>query len=134
MEEIICPHCQRADCQLKVRPNPSGIQQFHKLRSHAIENFSGQFKSISDSSRPVPTKGLLATRRYVLGAVLDLPIGHPALLSDRREPSGWRQTLTSSSLSIYDQAAISQQLMPFSDPDISRTGSNKHLPFSDILR
>jgi hypothetical protein len=42
----------------------------HQLRSHAIENFNGQFKGIFDCSRPVPTKGLLATQRYVLGAVL----------------------------------------------------------------
>jgi hypothetical protein len=43
---------------------------FHQLRSHAIENFNGQFKSIFDCSRPVPTKGRVATQRYVLGAVL----------------------------------------------------------------
>ncbi len=43
---------------------------FHQLRSHAIENFNGQFKGIFDCSRPVPTKGLIATQRYVLGAVL----------------------------------------------------------------
>jgi hypothetical protein len=43
---------------------------FHQLRSHAIENFNGQFKAIFDCSRPVPSKGLLATQRYILGAVL----------------------------------------------------------------
>jgi hypothetical protein len=43
---------------------------FHELRSRAIENFNGQFKGIFDGTRPVPTKGVLATRRYVLGAVL----------------------------------------------------------------
>jgi hypothetical protein len=43
---------------------------FHQLRSHAIENFNGQFKAIFDVPRPVPTKGLRATRRFVLGAVL----------------------------------------------------------------
>jgi Transposase DDE domain len=43
---------------------------FHQLRSHAIENFHGQFKGIFDCSRAVPTKGLVATQRYVLGAVL----------------------------------------------------------------
>jgi hypothetical protein len=43
---------------------------FHQLRSHAIENFNGQFKAIFDVGRPVPTKGLRATRRFVLGAVL----------------------------------------------------------------
>ncbi|MGH2486636.1 MAG: hypothetical protein ACRDHE_11545 [Ktedonobacterales bacterium] len=43
---------------------------FHQLRSHAIENFNGQFKAIFDCSRSVPTKGLVATQRYVLGAEL----------------------------------------------------------------
>lgn len=43
---------------------------FHQLRSHAIENFNEQFKGIFDYHGQVPTRGLLATRRYVLGAVL----------------------------------------------------------------
>ena len=43
---------------------------FHELRSRAIENFNGQFKAIFDCTRPVPTKGLVPTQRYVLGAVL----------------------------------------------------------------
>jgi hypothetical protein len=43
---------------------------FHQLRSHAIENFHGQFKAILDTQQQVPTRGLLATRRYLLGAVL----------------------------------------------------------------
>jgi hypothetical protein len=42
---------------------------FHELRSRAIENFNGQFKAIFDCSGQVPTRGLVATRRYVLGAV-----------------------------------------------------------------
>ncbi|MGH2598130.1 MAG: transposase [Dehalococcoidia bacterium] len=43
---------------------------FHQLRSHTIENFNGQFKAIFDVQGPVPTKGLRATCRFVLGAVL----------------------------------------------------------------
>jgi hypothetical protein len=43
---------------------------FHALRSRAIENFNGQFKAIFDCSGQVPTRGLVVTRRYVLGAVL----------------------------------------------------------------
>ena len=43
---------------------------FHQLRSHAIENFNGQFKAIFDTQSQVPTRGLRATRRYLLGAVL----------------------------------------------------------------
>jgi hypothetical protein len=43
---------------------------FHELRSRAIENFNGQFKAIFDCGGQVPTRGLVATRRFVLGAVL----------------------------------------------------------------
>jgi transposase len=43
---------------------------FHQLRSHAIENFNSQFKSIFNCLGQVPTRGLRATTRYVLGAVL----------------------------------------------------------------
>jgi hypothetical protein len=43
---------------------------FHELRSRAIEHFNGQFKGIFDCARPVPTKGLISTQRYALGAVL----------------------------------------------------------------
>jgi Transposase DDE domain len=43
---------------------------FHKERSVAIENFNGQFKAIFDVNGPVPTRGLVATARWVLGAVL----------------------------------------------------------------
>jgi hypothetical protein len=43
---------------------------FHQLRSHAIENFNGQFKALFDCVGAVPTRGLVATRRFALGAVL----------------------------------------------------------------
>jgi hypothetical protein len=43
---------------------------FHQLRSHAIENFNGQFKGIFDAHGSVPTRGLVRTRRFALGAVL----------------------------------------------------------------
>jgi hypothetical protein len=43
---------------------------FHRLRSLANENFNAQFKGIFDCAGQVPTRGLVATRRYVLGAVL----------------------------------------------------------------
>jgi hypothetical protein len=43
---------------------------FHELRSRAIENFNEQFKGIFDAHGPVPTKGLVNTQRFVLGAVL----------------------------------------------------------------
>ena len=43
---------------------------FHELRSRAIENFNGQFKSIFGGQGQVPTKGLTNTARFALGAVL----------------------------------------------------------------
>ncbi len=42
---------------------------FHELRSRAIENFNEQFKGIFDGHAQVPTKGLLNTTRFALGAV-----------------------------------------------------------------
>jgi hypothetical protein len=43
---------------------------FHQLRSRAIENFDAQFKAIFDCLGQVPTRGLIPTQRFVLGAVL----------------------------------------------------------------
>jgi hypothetical protein len=43
---------------------------FHALRSRAIENLNEQFKGIFDGHGQVPTKGLVNTRRFALGAVL----------------------------------------------------------------
>ena len=54
----------RADAGAPVR------KVFHEVRSRAIENFNGQFKAIFDVGGPVPTRGLVATARFVLGAVL----------------------------------------------------------------
>jgi hypothetical protein len=42
---------------------------FHALRSRAIENFNGQFKGIFEAYGQVPTKGLVNTQRFVLGAI-----------------------------------------------------------------
>jgi hypothetical protein len=42
---------------------------FHKLRSLAMENFNEHFKGIFDGHGQVPTKGLLATQRFALGAI-----------------------------------------------------------------
>ena len=53
---------------------------FHELRSRAIENFTEHFKAIFDGHAQVPTKGLLNTSRFALGAVfvyqLDLLYRH----------------------------------------------------------
>ncbi|HLX59343.1 MAG TPA: transposase [Ktedonobacteraceae bacterium] len=42
---------------------------FHKLRSIAMENFNEHFKGIFEGHGQVPTKGLLATQRFALGAI-----------------------------------------------------------------
>jgi hypothetical protein len=42
---------------------------FHKLRSITIENFNEQFKGIFDAHSQVPTKGLVNTQRFALGAI-----------------------------------------------------------------
>jgi hypothetical protein len=42
---------------------------FHELRSRAIENLNEQFKGIFDAHGSVPTKGLVNTQRWALGAV-----------------------------------------------------------------
>jgi hypothetical protein len=42
---------------------------FHKFRSIAMENFNEHFKGIFDGHGQVPTKGLLATQRFALGAI-----------------------------------------------------------------
>jgi hypothetical protein len=41
----------------------------HKLRSLTIENFNEQFKGIFDGHSQVPTKGLINTQRFALGAI-----------------------------------------------------------------
>jgi hypothetical protein len=43
---------------------------FHQLRSLAMENFNQHFKGIFGGHAQVPTKGLVATRRWALGAIL----------------------------------------------------------------
>jgi hypothetical protein len=43
---------------------------FHKLRSMANENFNEHFKAIFEVHGQVPTKGLINTERFALGAVL----------------------------------------------------------------
>jgi hypothetical protein len=42
---------------------------FHRLRSITIENFNEQFKGIFDAHGQVPTKGLVNTQRFALGAI-----------------------------------------------------------------
>jgi len=42
---------------------------FHRLRHWSIENFNEQFKGIFDAHGQVPTKGLVNTQRFALGAI-----------------------------------------------------------------
>ncbi len=43
---------------------------FHQLRARALENFNSQFKATFGCLGQVPTRGLVATQRFALGAVL----------------------------------------------------------------
>jgi hypothetical protein len=76
------PNVRRA-CQRKGRmlittqygpyPNTDGgatvRRVFHELRSRTIEDSNGQFKGIFDANGQVPTKGLVNTQRFALGAI-----------------------------------------------------------------
>jgi hypothetical protein len=70
--------CQHADRLLvatqygRYPHTDAGVQVrrvFHQLRSHSIENFNEHFKGIFDGHGQVPTKGLVATQRFALGAI-----------------------------------------------------------------
>ncbi len=70
--------CAERDCVLvtsRGRNYPhtdAGVEvrrTFHTLRSRAIENFNEQYKSIFDGHGQVPTKGLVKTHCFALGAV-----------------------------------------------------------------
>jgi hypothetical protein len=71
----LCAAADRILVTTRRGPYPhtdSGVEVrriFHKLRSRAIENFNEQFKGIFDVHGPVPTKGLINTRRFALGAI-----------------------------------------------------------------
>ncbi len=71
-----CEHSDRILVATRRGPYPhtdDGVEVrriFHKLRSLAIENFNEHFKGIFDGHGQVPTKGLLNTKRWALGAVL----------------------------------------------------------------
>jgi len=71
--------CAAADCELvatrhgRYPHHDGGVEVrrlFHQLRSTAIENCNGQFKGIFECSGQVPTRGLIPTQRFILGAVL----------------------------------------------------------------
>jgi hypothetical protein len=70
--------CAQQDClviapQGGPYPHPDdGVdvrRMLHKLRSITIENFNEQLKGIFEAHGQVPTKGLVATRRFALGAI-----------------------------------------------------------------
>ena len=70
--------CARRNCRLIVPKGGSyphtdaGVEVrrvLHKTRSVTIENFNEQFKGIFDTHQTVPTRGLIATRRFALGAI-----------------------------------------------------------------
>lgn len=71
----VCEHTGRELVTTQYGPYPHtdiGVEVrrvFHELRSRAIENFNGQFKGIFDALGQVPTKGLVNTKRFALGAI-----------------------------------------------------------------
>jgi hypothetical protein len=78
-EPALWEQCARDDRVLmptKRGPYPQhdegveGRRICQELCSRAIENFNGPFKAIFACAGHVPTQGLIATRRFVLGAVL----------------------------------------------------------------
>ena len=70
-----CQKSQRILVTTQYGPYPhtdDGVEVrriFHKLRSLAIENFNEHFKGIFDGHGQVPTKGLINTQRFALGAI-----------------------------------------------------------------
>jgi hypothetical protein len=66
--------CMLVTTQPGRYPHPDpGVEvrrMFHRLRSRAMENCNERFKGIVHGHGQVPTHGLAATRRFVLGAVL----------------------------------------------------------------
>jgi hypothetical protein len=71
----VCEQTDRLLVTTRYGPYPhndAGVEVrriFHKLRSLAIENFNEHFKGIFDGHGQVPTKGLLNTQRFALGAI-----------------------------------------------------------------
>ena len=71
----VCEHTGRILVTTQYGPYPHtdpGVEIrriFHKLRSLAIENFNEHFKGIFEGHSQVPTKGLVNTQRFALGAV-----------------------------------------------------------------
>jgi hypothetical protein len=61
--------------QPRTDPGVEVRKILHALRHHTIENFNALYKSIFDAGRPVPTKGLINTQRFGLGAVFAFQIG-----------------------------------------------------------
>jgi DDE family transposase len=74
--QAACDQSERILVVPRYGPYPhtgSGVEVrrvFHELRSRAIENFNEQFKGIFEGHAQVPTKGLVNTQRFALGAIL----------------------------------------------------------------
>jgi hypothetical protein len=81
-DETLHQQCNQRGCLVvtphsgKGNPYPhhdEGVEVrkiLHKTRSLAIENFNEHFKAIFDVHGQVPTKGLIATQRFALSAVM----------------------------------------------------------------
>jgi Transposase DDE domain len=78
----------------------AGRRLCHQLRTHAIENFNGQFKSIFDATRPVPDQGSGGHAVLCPGGRAGLPTGPPVSLPDGRQLASRPQTLAPSRLTV----------------------------------
>jgi hypothetical protein len=67
---VVTPHTGKGNPYPHHDPGVEVRKILHKSRSLAIENFNEQFKAIFDVHGQVVTKGLVATRRFALSAVL----------------------------------------------------------------
>jgi Transposase DDE domain len=73
--DAVCAQAGQTVVATRRGPSPhtdDGVEVrriLHALRSRAIENLNEQFKGIFDVHGQVPTKGLVNTRRFALGAV-----------------------------------------------------------------
>ena len=73
---VACVQAEQTVVATRHGPSPhpdDGVEVrrlLHELRSRAIEHLNEQFTGIFDAHGQVPTKGLVNTRRFALGAVL----------------------------------------------------------------
>ena len=79
---------------------------FHKLRSIAMENFNELIFGIFDGHGQVPTKGLLATQRFALGAIFVYQLALLYRFEHDLQLCVGLKAFRKRGLMIYDQASF----------------------------